>query len=161
MGYYPSKIACLLNIIIMLGYGMIDCLVGGQVLSAVSGGRMTVIVGIIIIAIMTWAVVLFGMTVFHIYERYVNSPIRILSRETYNYKDGPGSPSLSPSSSWSAVQAPNSTPRSAPPALLRRSQAIASLSSHSAYRPPSPGRPRVLTSSSTSPQPRRHGRPSL
>jgi purine-cytosine permease-like protein len=39
MGYYPSKIACLLNIIIMLGYGMIDCVVGGQVLSAVAGGR--------------------------------------------------------------------------------------------------------------------------
>ncbi|KAJ5660023.1 hypothetical protein N7507_006474 [Penicillium longicatenatum] len=74
MGYYPSKIACLLNIIIMLGYGMIDCLVGGQVLSAVSGGRMTVIVGIIIIAIMTWVVVLFGMTVFHIYERWAWVP---------------------------------------------------------------------------------------
>ncbi|KAJ5777432.1 hypothetical protein N7520_000678 [Penicillium odoratum] len=74
MGYYPSKIACLLNIIIMLGYGMIDCLVGGQVLSAVSGGRMTVIVGIIIIAIMTWVVVLFGMRVFHIYERWAWLP---------------------------------------------------------------------------------------
>lgn len=69
MGYYPSKIACLLNIIIMLGYGMIDCLVGGQVLSAVSGGEMSVVVGIIIIAIVTWAVVLFGMRIFHIYER--------------------------------------------------------------------------------------------
>ena len=69
MGYYPSKIACLLNMVIMLGYGMIDCLVGGQVLSAVSGGSMSVVVGIIIIAIISWAVVLFGMKVFHIYER--------------------------------------------------------------------------------------------
>ena len=53
MGYYPSKIACLLNIIIMLGYGMIDCVVGGQLLSAVAGGRMSVVVGIIIVAIIT------------------------------------------------------------------------------------------------------------
>lgn len=72
MGYYPSKIACLLNIIIMLGYGMIDCLVGGQVLSAVAGGRMTVAVGIVIIALLTWIVVMCGMGLFHIYERYVS-----------------------------------------------------------------------------------------
>lgn len=70
MGYYPSKIACLLNIVIMLGYGMIDCLVGGQVLSAVAGGRLTVSVGIVIIAILTWIVVICGMRLFHIYERY-------------------------------------------------------------------------------------------
>ncbi|CAG8195610.1 unnamed protein product [Penicillium salamii] len=71
MGYYPSKIACLLNIVIMLGYGMIDCLVGGQVLSAVAGGRLTVAVGIVIIALLTWIVVMFGMELFHIYERCV------------------------------------------------------------------------------------------
>ncbi|PYH68863.1 purine-cytosine permease family protein [Aspergillus vadensis CBS 113365] len=74
MGYYPSKIACLLNIIIMLGYGMIDCLVGGQVLSAVADGGLTVVVGIIIIAIITWIVVVFGMAPFHVYERWAWVP---------------------------------------------------------------------------------------
>lgn len=74
MGYYPSKIACLLNIIIMLGYGMIDCLVGGQVLSAVADGGLTVVVGIIIIAIITWIVVVFGMAPFYVYERWAWVP---------------------------------------------------------------------------------------
>ena len=74
MGYYPSKICALLNIVIMLGYGMIDCLVGGQVLSAVAGGNMTVIVGTIIVAIITWIVVIFGMSVFHKYERWAWVP---------------------------------------------------------------------------------------
>lgn len=69
MGYYPSKIACLLNIIIMLGYGMIDCLVGGQVLSAVAGGQISVVAGTIIVAVVTWIVVVFGMSFFHQYER--------------------------------------------------------------------------------------------
>lgn len=69
MGYYPSKIACLLNIIIMLGYGMIDCLVGGQVLSAVAGGQISVVAGTIIVAAITWVVVVFGMSLFHQYER--------------------------------------------------------------------------------------------
>ncbi|KAJ5543804.1 hypothetical protein N7513_003391 [Penicillium frequentans] len=74
MGYWPSKLCALLNIFIMLGYGMVDCIVGGQVLSAVSGGGMSVIVGVIIIAIVTWAVVLFGMQLFHIYERWAWIP---------------------------------------------------------------------------------------
>ncbi|KAJ5887453.1 hypothetical protein N7495_007494 [Penicillium taxi] len=74
MGYWPSKLCALLNIAIMLGYGMIDCLVGGQILSAVSGGGMTVVVGIIIVAIITWVVVLFGMRIFHVYERWAWIP---------------------------------------------------------------------------------------
>ena len=92
MGYYPSKICCLLNIVIMLGYGMIDCLVGGQILSAVSDGSVSVVVGIIINAVITvswspsfaprqhllihqqWVVATFGMSVFHLYERYEHVP---------------------------------------------------------------------------------------
>jgi Permease for cytosine/purines, uracil, thiamine, allantoin len=74
MGYYPSKIACLLNIIIMLGYGLIDCLIGGQILSAVSGGSLTVIVGIIIVVVISWVVAVFGMSIFHLYERWAGLP---------------------------------------------------------------------------------------
>lgn len=81
MGYWPSKICAILNIVIMLGYGMIDCLVGGQILSAVADGRMSIVVGIIIIALITWLVVLFGMSLFQVYERYINFriPFPILS----------------------------------------------------------------------------------
>lgn len=71
MGYYPSKIAVLLNIIIMVGYGMVDCIISGQLLSAVSGGSMSIVVGIIISAIITWVIAVFGMAVFHHYERLV------------------------------------------------------------------------------------------
>ena len=39
---------------------MIDCLLGGQALSAVADGRMTVVVGIVNIAVLTWVVVLVG-----------------------------------------------------------------------------------------------------
>jgi purine-cytosine permease-like protein len=74
MGYYPSKIACLLNIIIMLGYGLIDCLIGGQILSAVSGGSLTVVVGIIITVVISWVVAVFGMNIFHLYERWAGLP---------------------------------------------------------------------------------------
>lgn len=69
MGYWPSKICCLLNIVIMVGYGLIDCVIGGQILSAVSGGSMSIVVGIIIVALISLIVAVFGMAIFHAYER--------------------------------------------------------------------------------------------
>jgi purine-cytosine permease-like protein len=46
MGWWPSKIIVLLNIVQMVGYGLIDCVVGGQILSAVSPDyHMSVAVG--------------------------------------------------------------------------------------------------------------------
>ncbi|KAI9929651.1 hypothetical protein MW887_001126 [Aspergillus wentii] len=45
-----------------------------MILSAVAGGRMSVVVGIIIIAVVTWVVVVFGMSLFHIYERWAWLP---------------------------------------------------------------------------------------
>jgi purine-cytosine permease-like protein len=69
MGYWPSKILCFLNIILMIGYATIDGIIGGQVLSAVSGGKMTIIVGIIVVSVVCWVVAVFGMALFHKYER--------------------------------------------------------------------------------------------
>ena len=69
MGYWPAKLTCLLNMILMVGYGVIDCIIGGQILSAVSGGTMTIIVGIVITAILSWLIAVFGMGLFHFYER--------------------------------------------------------------------------------------------
>lgn len=69
MGYWPSKICALLNIVIMIGFGMIDCIIGGQLLSAVSGGSMSIMVGIVIIAGISWLVAVFGISIFHVYER--------------------------------------------------------------------------------------------
>lgn len=71
MGYYPSKICALLNIILMVGWGTIDCIVGGQVLSAVSGGSMTIVVGAVIVALVGCVIAVFGMKIFHLYERLV------------------------------------------------------------------------------------------
>lgn len=72
MGWWPSKLCVVLNLVIELGYGLIDCLVGGLLLSAVNGGGMSVIVGIVIVALITWLVVTFGITWFHKFEGYVS-----------------------------------------------------------------------------------------
>jgi purine-cytosine permease-like protein len=69
MGYWPSKIPCFLNIVLMVGYCTIDCIIGGQMLSAVSGGSLSIVVGIVVVSIVSWVVAVFGMAVFHRYER--------------------------------------------------------------------------------------------
>lgn len=69
MGYWPAKLITSLNIILMVGYGTLSCILGGQVLSAVSGGSMSVVVGIVIVALICWIIAVFGMTPFHVYER--------------------------------------------------------------------------------------------
>ena len=75
MGYWPAKLIAILNAILMIGYGIISCIIAGQMLSAVNGGHMTIIVGIIVAAIIIGLVALFGMAVLHVYERYVNTYI--------------------------------------------------------------------------------------
>ncbi|KAF2477184.1 uncharacterized protein BDR25DRAFT_276918 [Lindgomyces ingoldianus] len=74
MGYYPSKICALLNIILMVGYCTIDCIIGGQVLSAVSGGTMSIAVGIVVVAIVVLVIAVIGLKIFHVYERYAWLP---------------------------------------------------------------------------------------
>ena len=74
MGYWPSKLCVLLNVVIEVGYGVVDCLVAGLILNAVSDYKMTVIVGIIISAIIAWVIATFGIKWFHTFERYVWVP---------------------------------------------------------------------------------------
>ena len=74
MGWWPAKVVVVLNIIVLLGYGMIDCVVAGQILSAVAGGSMSVVVGIIIVAIIAWLITTFGYQIFHYYERWAWLP---------------------------------------------------------------------------------------
>ncbi|EDU43677.1 CodB Purine-cytosine permease [Pyrenophora tritici-repentis] len=73
-GWWPSRIVVLLNIVVLLGYGMIDCVVAGQILSAVSGNSMSVVVGIIIVAVIAWIITTFGYRIFHYYERWAWLP---------------------------------------------------------------------------------------
>jgi purine-cytosine permease-like protein len=62
----------------MVGYGTIDCIIGGQVLSAVSGRHnMTIAVGIVIVALIQLIVAGFGLKIFHVYERYANDGSKV------------------------------------------------------------------------------------
>jgi purine-cytosine permease-like protein len=86
MGWWPVKLCVLLNLVILLGYSMIGAVVAGQILSAVSpNGSLTVEVGIVIAAILTFLVTTFGIKIFHHYERYVERQRKNFPR-THNYR---------------------------------------------------------------------------
>ncbi|KAL4875911.1 permease for cytosine/purines, uracil, thiamine, allantoin-domain-containing protein [Aspergillus karnatakaensis] len=75
MGWWPSKIIVVLNLIQMIGYCLINCVVCGQILSAVSpNDSLSVAVGIVIIAVISWIIATFGIRVFHYYERFAFLP---------------------------------------------------------------------------------------
>ena len=75
MGWWPAKIVVALNIVVLLGYAMIDTVVAGQILSAVSpNGSLSVVVGIVITALIAWIICSFGYTIVHHYARYAWLP---------------------------------------------------------------------------------------
>lgn len=94
----------------MVGYTTIDCIIGGQVLSAVSGGSMTILVSVIVVAIVTWIITVFGMAIFHKYERYALKPFTAWAKISSHITDTLGSLRLSPSPSSSVLLANISTP---------------------------------------------------
>lgn len=70
MGYWPAKLTAFLNIILTVGYGVTACIIAGQILSAGSGGSMSIVVGVVITALISWLVTVFGMALFQTYQRY-------------------------------------------------------------------------------------------
>jgi NCS1 nucleoside transporter family len=97
-GWYPSKVIVVLTLIILMGYLILNAVVGGQILSAVStNGSLSVIVGIVIVCVITWVVTSFGYNIFHTYQRYAWLPqvivICILCGTTGPHFDLTGNPS--------------------------------------------------------------------
>ncbi|CZT53180.1 probable TPN1 Pyridoxine transporter [Rhynchosporium secalis] len=79
MGWWPVKLCVLFNLVNLIGYPMIDAVVAGQMLSAVSSkGTLTVEVGIVITALITWVVTTFGIKFFHHFERWAFIPQTIV-----------------------------------------------------------------------------------
>lgn len=70
MGYYAAMVCVVLNVLVNLTYGMLNSVVGGQILSKVSGGNVSVIIGIVIVSLASFTMATFGMRLFQFYERY-------------------------------------------------------------------------------------------
>ena len=70
LGIWGAKLCCVLNVLLNIGYATIASIVGGQLLRAVSGERLSLVVGIAVIVLLAFVVSFFGFAVIHNYERY-------------------------------------------------------------------------------------------
>ncbi|ATZ55357.1 hypothetical protein BCIN_11g06180 [Botrytis cinerea B05.10] len=69
-GFYGAKLCSVLNVIIGGGFAVVNIVVVGQILAAVSDYSMTIVVGIIIIAVVSYIVSIFGFRIIHTWEKY-------------------------------------------------------------------------------------------
>ena len=70
MGYWPSKLACILNIIMQIGWGIIGTIIAGQMISAINGGDLSIAVGCVITALCIGLISTFGIAIIYAVERY-------------------------------------------------------------------------------------------
>lgn len=67
---YIVSIPVLLNLATLIGFCIMMAVIGGQCLSAVAGGNLSVSVGIVITAVLTLGISFCGFSVLHQFERY-------------------------------------------------------------------------------------------
>ncbi|GAB1314218.1 Purine-cytosine permease [Madurella fahalii] len=76
-GRYLVSIPVLLNLATVTGFCVVMAVIGGQCLSAVADGTLSVTVGIVITALLTLVISFCGFRVLHVYERYAWIPALI------------------------------------------------------------------------------------
>lgn len=69
-GWWPNKIIAVLNAIVQIGWAAVGCITGGLALTAASDGQLSLVVGIIILAVAALLISFVGLRAILIYERY-------------------------------------------------------------------------------------------
>lgn len=69
-GFYPSSIIAALNVVEQLGWSSVSCITGGLALSAVSDGRVSIAVGVVIVAVVSLLFSFVGLRGVLAYEKY-------------------------------------------------------------------------------------------
>ncbi|OAA61419.1 Permease, cytosine/purines, uracil, thiamine, allantoin [Cordyceps fumosorosea ARSEF 2679] len=91
-GWWPSKLIAVLNCVQQLGWAAVSCITGGLALTAVSDGRVSLALGIVVLAVAAWLIALVGLHAILVYERYAWIVFFvifvIILGETGRYADG-------------------------------------------------------------------------
>ncbi|KAK1229624.1 hypothetical protein PQX77_007317 [Marasmius sp. AFHP31] len=77
-GYYGVIVPCILNLVNMIGFCILNCILGGQTLASVADGHLSYAVGIVIIAIISLVISFCGYDVLNWYERLAWFPVLIV-----------------------------------------------------------------------------------
>lgn len=77
-GWVGSMIMALFNVAACIGWSAVNVIVGGQLIFALSGGSIPRWLGILVIAVLTTVVSIYGYRYVHRYERYAWIPMAII-----------------------------------------------------------------------------------
>lgn len=91
-GWYPSKIIAALNVISQIGWASVSCITGGLALSAVSNGRLSLVVGVIVIAVGSLVISFVGLRAVLNVDKYAWFAFLVLFLVMY----GEAAPAASP-----------------------------------------------------------------
>lgn len=69
-GWWPNKLIAALNTIVQIGWAAVACITGGLALTAVADGGISLVVGIVILAVVAMLISFVGLKAILIYERY-------------------------------------------------------------------------------------------
>ncbi|KAI4126054.1 MAG: hypothetical protein LQ347_005118 [Umbilicaria vellea] len=69
-GWWPSKIIAFLNVVEQLGWSSVGCITGGLALAAVSDGRVNLVLGVVIIAVIGLCFSFVGLRAVLTYEKW-------------------------------------------------------------------------------------------
>ncbi|KKK15455.1 hypothetical protein P175DRAFT_0502085 [Aspergillus ochraceoroseus IBT 24754] len=69
-GFWGAKLCSVLNVIVGAGFAVVNTVVVGQILAAVSDYTMSIVVGCVIIAIISYVLSFFGFRLIHTFEKY-------------------------------------------------------------------------------------------
>ncbi|ODQ67870.1 hypothetical protein NADFUDRAFT_68238 [Nadsonia fulvescens var. elongata DSM 6958] len=76
-GWWPAKGLALLNIITLLGWAVVNCVFGGQIISALSNGKVNIEPGIVIITCISLFIAIYGIKYVALFERWAAIPVNI------------------------------------------------------------------------------------
>lgn len=69
-GFWGAKLCSVLNVIVGGGFAVVNVVITGQILSAVSDYNMSIAVGCVIVAVISYVISVFGFALIHTFEKY-------------------------------------------------------------------------------------------
>lgn len=76
-GWWPAKFVALLNFLTLLGWSVVNCVFGGQILASISNNKVPLEVGITIITVISFSIAIFGIRFVQMFETYFAVPVFI------------------------------------------------------------------------------------
>lgn len=77
-GWIGSIIMALFNVAACIGWSAVNVIIGGQLVSALTNGRVPMWIGVVVIGLLTTVVSIYGYKYIHGYERYAWIPMAII-----------------------------------------------------------------------------------